>query len=415
MLDRLRPVLGRMDTFGGSMTPALTEALLGAVAPLHEAPHDADAWQRALGVLARAIPCGHAMLVERVGPVANADLGFVAGTNNDFLDGYQREFHRIDPFASEEVVARLQDLGHVAHSNYVLRDVDLLRSAFYQQFLSRHGDLFHGLGGSFAISEQAHAHLWLLRPRGQGFDDDERWRLDVFFSHARAALRQRCGLAQMKRERDAALAWMDCWGDPSYVLDAHGHLLVANLIGERLLRNGELLSLRQGRLRAGRSSEVDWLLPALTALMQQRRRRNGDGARCIALPRPGLRPLYAVLTVLPNTHGPGSDDGPRVALTLRDPQQARPQPDADQLRDLFAFTAAEARVANALLSGQSVEDIARDAQVRRDTVRAHVKRMLAKTGTHRQSDLLQLLVKTLPNLRSLLPRAGGVEDDGAEA
>src|SRR5688572_11230707 len=102
MLDRLRPVLGRMKPIGGAMTPALTEALLGAVAPLHEAPHDADAWQRALGVLARAIPCGHAMLVERVGSAVNSELGLVAGTNQRFLDDYQREFHRVDPFAQED-------------------------------------------------------------------------------------------------------------------------------------------------------------------------------------------------------------------------------------------------------------------------------------------------------------------------
>ena len=388
------------------MNTVLTEALLGAVAPLHEAPHDPDAWQRALGALTHAIPCAHANLVERVGGAASADLGFVAGTDKRFLDEYRREFHRVDPFAREDVVERLQDLGRVAYSSDVLRDADLLHSPYYQHFLTRHGDLFHGLGGSFAISEQANAHLWLMRPRGRAFDDEDRRRLDVFFSHARAAMRQRRWLTQMKRERDAALAWMDCWGDPSFVLDGQGRLLIANLIGERLLRNGELLALQQGRVRAGRSSENDWFAPALAALIQQRRRRDGDATRCVALPRAGARPLYAVLTVLPDSHGP-DDHGPRIALTLRDPAQARPQPDAGQLRDLFAFTTAEARVANALLGGQSVEDISRESQVRRDTVRAHVKRMLAKTGTHRQSDLLQLLVKTLPNIRGLL-------HDGAE-
>jgi DNA-binding CsgD family transcriptional regulator len=71
------------------------------------------------------------------------------------------------------------------------------------------------------------------------------------------------------------------------------------------------------------------------------------------------------------------------------------------LRDLFGFTAAEARVANALLVGQTVEDISRETDVRCDTVRSHVKRMLAKTGTRRQGDLQKLLVKALPNVRGL--------------
>jgi DNA-binding CsgD family transcriptional regulator len=94
---------------------------------------------------------------------------------------------------------------------------------------------------------------------------------------------------------------------------------------------------------------------------------------------------------------------------LRDLREALPQFAPQQLKDLFGFTAAESRVANALLAGQSVEDISVAASVRRDTVRAHVKRMLAKTGSRRQSDLQKLLVKALPNLRSLHARARGDE------
>jgi DNA-binding CsgD family transcriptional regulator len=86
-----------------------------------------------------------------------------------------------------------------------------------------------------------------------------------------------------------------------------------------------------------------------------------------------------------------------------------------QLKDMFGFTAAETRVANALLGGQSVEDIARATDIRRDTVRGHVKRMLAKTGTRRQSDLQKILVKALPNLRSLqTPPTSAVADIGLD-
>jgi DNA-binding CsgD family transcriptional regulator len=375
-----------------------TETLLGAVAPLHEAPQDTEAWQRALNALARTIPCGHATLVERVGSAASADLGLVAGTDARFLDEYQREFHRLDPFARADVVSQLNDLGRVTHSRDVLGEGDLQRSAFYQQFLSRHGDLFHGLGGAFSLCDSSHAQLWLLRPRGQRFDDDERRRLDVFFAHARAAMRQRRWLLRIKRERDAALAWMDCWGDATFVLDAEGGLLIANVTGERVLRAGQLLALQDRQLRSGKLATRDWLAHELAELVKERRVRGVDATRCVALKNEEGLPLYAVLTVLQSAQ---AATPMRIGLILRDPRQARPQPDARQLHDLFGFTTAEARVANALLAGQSVETIAREAEVRRDTVRAHVKRMLAKTGTHRQSDLLKLLVKTLPNLRSL--------------
>ena len=117
--------------------------------------------------------------------------------------------------------------------------------------------------------------------------------------------------------------------------------------------------------------------------------------------RPGQGNLNAIVTTLAPAHGRQAGATPQVALILRDLRQALPHFAAEQLRELFGFTAAEARVANALLAGGSVEEIASSTSVRRDTVRAHVKRMLAKTGTRRQSDLQKLLVKALPNLRTL--------------
>ena len=117
-----------------------------------------------------------------------------------------------------------------------------------------------------------------------------------------------------------------------------------------------------------------------------------------------------ILTTLPETPGRSGHSGPlRIALILRDLHHALPQFTTTQLKDLFGFTAAESRVANALLAGQSVEEISQASQVRRDTVRAHVKRMLAKTGSRRQSDLQKLLVKALPNLRSLHTHAAPEE------
>ena len=387
-----------------------TEALLRAVAPLHEAPQDAGAWAAAISSLARAIPCEQGALVERLGRASNSPaFGLAVGTDPQFLGEYQREYHRIDPFASDEVVSRLHHLGRAALSSEVLQDVELQHSAFYTDFLSRYGDLFHGVGGSFPVADNAWAHVWLLRPRGRVFDEAERRCMDVFFAHARAALRQRRWLAQIERERDAALAWMDCWSDATFVLDASGGVVVANLVAERMLHAGDCLTLRAGKLRPARATDIDWVTGALRSVLSESRERGVETTRCLNVPgRGGVGQLTAVLTTLTPAHGRQPGAFPQVALILRDLRQALPHFATEQLRELFGFTAAEARVANALLAGSSVEEIASATGVRCDTVRAHVKRMLAKTGTRRQSDLQKLLVKALPNLRTL---QGGTRTD----
>lgn len=61
------------------------------------------------------------------------------------------------------------------------------------------------------------------------------------------------------------------------------------------------------------------------------------------------------------------------------------------MQSLFDLTPAEARVARSLASGKTVEDIASDGGVSLNTVRTHVRGVLAKTGCDRQAEVVALL------------------------
>jgi DNA-binding CsgD family transcriptional regulator len=239
--------------------------------------------------------------------------------------------------------------------------------------------------------------------------------MDVFFAHARAALRQRRWLARVERERDATLAWMDCWRDPTFILDSSGALIVSNLAAERMLHQGTVLVLRSGRVHAAGATDNDWVGLAIRSLLAAPQTPHGGATRCIPVVHAeGRTRLHAIMTLMPKGRADARRESQQIALILRDLHQAVPQFETEQLRDLFGFTAAETRVANALLAGRSVDEIAAASQVRRDTVRAHVKRLLAKTGTRKQSDLQRILVKAVPNLRSLQTLAPFDPDDDAD-
>ena len=62
------------------------------------------------------------------------------------------------------------------------------------------------------------------------------------------------------------------------------------------------------------------------------------------------------------------------------------------LRALFGLTQAEAALANALVAGESLADYSRRRKVSMHTARAHLKAVLAKTGTHKQAQLVRLLL-----------------------
>ncbi|WP_029041691.1 helix-turn-helix transcriptional regulator [Cucumibacter marinus] len=64
---------------------------------------------------------------------------------------------------------------------------------------------------------------------------------------------------------------------------------------------------------------------------------------------------------------------------------------SDMLWRLFGFTDAEANLAEALLSGATLGDFAKEREVSKQTVRNQLVGVMRKTGTRRQSELLLLL------------------------
>lgn len=164
-----------------------------------------------------------------------------------------------------------------------------------------------------------------------------------------------------------------------------------------------LLALRLGRLELPRQPG------ALAAAAEALRVAGGPPRRGLALHRPGQPPLTLVLERA--TAG-------RLWLHLMD--GARPQLDAELLRQMFGLTAAELRVALLLAQGLSCEDIATRLHVQGNTVRGHVKQLLAKTHARRQAQLVGWLWRSAavmltppPGAATPAPPASGV--NAAEA
>jgi len=87
----------------------------------------------------------------------------------------------------------------------------------------------------------------------------------------------------------------------------------------------------------------------------------------------------------------------RVLILATDPDRPITFPDAI-LRQLYRLTPAETDIANGLLTGCSLEEIAALRKVSESTIRSQMKSVFGKTDTRRQGDLIRLLM-TLPRIR----------------
>src|SRR4029450_5978448 len=94
------------------------------------------------------------------------------------------------------------------------------------------------------------------------------------------------------------------------------------------------------------------------------------------------------------TPGPAAS----AALVRIQHREDTPVPSHGALQELFGLTPAESRMAASIASGSTVSAYAAEAGVTEETARFRLKQVLAKTGVHRQADLVRIVLSSLPAL-----------------
>jgi DNA-binding CsgD family transcriptional regulator len=176
------------------------------------------------------------------------------------------------------------------------------------------------------------------------------------------------------------------------LLDDTGRVIHANTLAERLLREEEGLSVVHGRL----SASPNQLARRLETLIGQAAGRGG-GSRTggsMALPTPSrVLPLSLIIAPL-RSDRLTTPDGPCVMVCVTDPA-AGVSPPAQQLAAVFRLTPAEGRVALALFEGATPREAAAALGLSPHTIHVHLAHIFEKTATNRQTELIQLMMRTV--------------------
>ncbi|WP_407176924.1 hypothetical protein [Bradyrhizobium sp. STM 3562] len=211
--------------------------------------------------------------------------------------------------------------------------------------------------------------------------------LAFILTHVARALRVTARLHQTIREHDGLLAAIDCIGTGIILVDAAGKIMRMNRAAESIVRSRDGLSVKSGRLVASRASE-QVLLERLIAGACAPARLTG-GAVGISRPSESLRYGIEVSALSMRAYDGAPTPGAAI-IFLTDPEQ-RPQTETELLAAVFGLTPAEARVAVAAISHAAIGRTAAHLKLSPNTVKSHLRRIFAKTGTGSQIELARLL------------------------
>lgn len=250
----------------------------------------------------------------------------------------------------------------------------------------------HGLGWSMGVpvsplpAVQVLLTLLLAKDR-PGYDAAARDRFQMLSRHVERALGLSIRLMDAEAERDGLAVALDRIDCGVFILGSDRHLLHANRTAHALMGSGLILT--AGRLRATDPE-------AQKALQIRCDAAGGEGATARAaadaalLVPNGERGL--MLQVLPLISSLGVPDlqTARVIVLASDPSGNHAY-DPSVVRDAFRLTLGEARLAALIGAGTSPNAAAAALGIAEATARTVLKRVFAKMGVSRQSEMATLM------------------------
>jgi DNA-binding CsgD family transcriptional regulator len=365
---------------------------------IYQAAVAPECWPAFLDGLREELGLASVHLVFR--RVSDGDRGIIAsrGIDEGFDDVYRSYFYQLNPW--HPYPADAQE-GQVLLNRCALTRSELERTEFYNDWMrpqgiahpftaflynAAPGEPLSVLGG---FREESSGPL-----RGQDLDP-----VRSLVPHLQRALVVHSRVQGAELRADAAVEVLDRICGGVILLDERGRLLAANRAAERILALSDGLVLGRDGPSASTAEQTGELRRAVAGAARTGARKGEEAGAVLRLARPSGRPaLEVVVTPIRIESSPLFDREAAAAIFVAGPDAPVDGP-PQRLRQLFGLTPVETEVASRLVKGMDLAAIGDDLGITIHTARGHLKQLFAKTGTHRQPELVGVLLTGLAGLR----------------
>jgi DNA-binding CsgD family transcriptional regulator/PAS domain-containing protein len=263
---------------------------------------------------------------------------------------------------------------------------ELVKTEMYREFLNPL-KLHHTTYIVLSMSPRKYEFISMWRGAGRPeLDHEAHYLLKLVMPHIQTALQVRQVLNAAEHRAHNAEALLDISSTAAILLDDDGHIVFMNTAAQNLTLDCDGMRINGDQLfPTDPASRMEFRSLVLAAAAFNH--EHPGGALTLARPS-GKRALQVLVT--PFRPVDAFRSLARVLVLATDPEVKVNFPDAI-LRALYDLTPAETEIANGLLTGFSIEDLALLRKVSVATVRSQMKALLGKTDTRRQTDLVRLL------------------------
>jgi len=295
------------------------------------------------------------------------------------IERYHTYGHLIDPTTSQILANAGQPISfsHLTHR-------ELGSRAFHKEFIAS-----RGTDQVLAIGLQSEVGTLLVKlsrdASGRPFTKGAAERLEGIAHHVRQAVIIDRSLRRRMETDSFAAAIVNRLRAAVVRLDDRLQVTFANQAARRLVGDGDVIAISEGRLRFIDSGAME----AFRTFLRKATAADRDLSEMILLPHgaQGRRVrMWAWSTIRPQQR--------EIGLVVL-PDDYNSDVLETMLRDNYGLTPSEIRTALGVLSHNGLAAVAENTGVSVETVRFHLKRIFSKTGTRRQSELVRVIANDL--------------------
>jgi DNA-binding CsgD family transcriptional regulator/PAS domain-containing protein len=365
------------------------------VGRIYEAALSPAQWSGVLGELRGALNGAAFQLYTIDSETRDVVQQWDYGLTRRFTDEYHAYYSKL----SERNDLLLRNPGlSVIYDRMFFNETEMDRSEMYRW---RAGFGFrYFIGGQLLRTDSTLSMAALQRSRRQGHAT----RLEIeafgaFRPHLGRALRIQGRLAALEQESSSVWEAIEDASFGIVVLTGDRRIWRCNREAERIMAEGGEIDGRGGKLVARRPIDNSALQRLIAGAIETAHGRGGDGGGSMALAKhTGPRPYAVLVAPVHERASPLSLAAPAVLVLLTDPDHA-PETPAQLLRRVYGLTRKEAQLALALAGGANLADAAERLRIAEGTARRHLAAIFARTGIHRQAELVRLILSLPPSQR----------------
>ncbi|OUS26933.1 hypothetical protein A9Q99_17120 [Gammaproteobacteria bacterium 45_16_T64] len=335
----------------------------------------------------------HATMIVRQPTATDPGLIYTSGDDADIaiMDteaGGYASLYAQDPLVNLAI-------GEVVTLEEQTPRAQLIKSDYYQLFLKPY-NIDYVAGIDWLYEKNSRISIRFTREESQGnFTSEELDFFRLIIPHLEQSVALGIQLRQLDSERQIYADSISKRSIGIITLDKNGNILQFNNTADQYLTDSDGLHQTQNQIKVGNNALNEKLNKYIQEALEAIKTKQRAAINALAVPRDSGKADYQIMIkpISVENHNE-SDVTPYLTVLIQDPERNL-EISVRTLMNLYQLTMSEATIAILLAEGHTTDEVADELDIKKNTVRAHLRSMFVKMGVTQQSMLVSLVLTSL--------------------